>query len=169
MGSGNITWSSVDGKRDVRGGSPAGRRIRHDHGCRPMVAIWAAGIYATSCDGLINAVAIKPPFNSTKASGPNPEPLTFISNHLRRGCAGGRERRNGRGRVTGAGNNKTERWRCNHLIGRADCDTGVPAVAMSSRVIVAVATVVFIGAIVVVRALPSQVTTSLVASPFRSP
>ena len=45
----------------------------------PMFAISAAGIYATSCEELINAVAIKPSFHSTMAFGPNPEPFNLIS------------------------------------------------------------------------------------------
>ena len=48
----------------------------------PEVAISAAGIYAMSREELINAVAIKLPFHSTKAFDPNPEPLTFISKSL---------------------------------------------------------------------------------------
>ena len=45
----------------------------------PEAAISAAGTYATSCEALIKAVAIKLQFHSTKALGPNPEPLILIS------------------------------------------------------------------------------------------
>jgi hypothetical protein len=44
----------------------------------PVAAISAAGIKATSCEELMNAVARKPPFQTTKEVEVKPEPLTRI-------------------------------------------------------------------------------------------
>jgi hypothetical protein len=44
----------------------------------PVFAMSAAGIKATSCDELINAVARKLPFQTTKEVAVKPDPLTLI-------------------------------------------------------------------------------------------